>query len=164
MHGWCKQPTFNNPRNQHVSRTYRTLFTHYHHGITPLTGVYVSVRLFECVPFVRLCERAIDCKWMKSRNTGAKASSPVTLSEVGSSDAAGNATHLFANRSGRWGCGSCAYETLFLDLSPGQAIQAFLEYAFQLSIRNPRVRDPARASICTLVLGLLGLLVQKYKH
>ena len=43
-------------------------------------------------------------------------------------------------------------------------MQAFLEYAFQVSIRNPRVSDPARASICTLVLALLGLLVQKYTN
>ena len=40
--------------------------------ITPLTGVYVCVRLYECAPFVRLCERAIDCKWMKPRNTQAQ--------------------------------------------------------------------------------------------
>ena len=97
-----------------------------------------------------------------SRHTGAKASSPVTLSDVGSSDAAGNAIHLFTNRSGRWGCGSCAYETLCLDLSPGQAMQAFLEYAFQVSIHNPRVRPSSRQYLhsCTRFTRLTSTKVQ----
>jgi hypothetical protein len=45
---------------------------------------------------------------------------------------------LSRNSSGRWGCGSCAYETLYLHLAPGRVMMANVAYIFQAVLRNPR--------------------------
>jgi hypothetical protein len=45
---------------------------------------------------------------------------------------------LSRNSSGQWGCGSCAYETLYLHLAPGRVMMANVAYVFQAVLRNPR--------------------------
>ena len=70
--------------------------------------------------------------------TGAKATNPVSLQPVANGN---SAPDLFRNTSGRWGCGSCAYETLNLDIVPGRLFSAQTEYIFDVVVRNPRINE-----------------------
>jgi len=96
--------------------------------------------------------------------TGAKASTPVLLLPVDDShdvpDLFWDAKSRGFNSSGRWGCGSCAYETLHLDLRPGQVLLANVSYKLRAVVRNPRSDEwelpQAHALLAPLSVGATG--------
>ena len=53
----------------------------------------------------------------------------------------GSTPTMFSNSYGRWGCGSCAYESLTLEVAPGRVLDANVEYSFRAVVRNPRTDE-----------------------
>lgn len=96
--------------------------------------------------------------------TGAKAETPVSLVPVTGGN---NAPELFwnsktqgHNNTGRWGCGSCAFESLYLDVRPGQTFLANVTYKFDAVVRNPRGNEwelpQDHAHLAPLTVGATG--------